>query len=282
LAAQFAHAVAQRGERCLYVALEESEEQILRNMRSIGLDLRHWEAAGQLRFYSARPTVYGLEMHLVMIHKLVQEFEPQLVIIDPVTNLTTVGNELEVKAVLMRLVDYLKTAQVTALFTSLTATSHDVEQSEVGISSLMDLWILLKMIETNGERNRGIYVLKARGMSHSNQIREFHLTDNGIQLLDIYMGSGSVVTGTARTAQEAKDRQAVLSRQLELTRKQRDLERKRALLEAKLRALQEEFAAEEAEVETMLKVAEQSEQVQLNAANTIAQQRGQDRSENGG
>jgi circadian clock protein KaiC len=281
-AAQFAHAGARRGERCLYVALEESEEQILRNMRSIGINLQSWVAAGQLRFYNARPTVYGLEMHLVMIHKLVQEFKPQLVIVDPITNFVSVGNELEVKAVLMRLVDYLKMAQVTALFTSLTSANDDIEQSEVGISSLMDLWILLKMIETNGERNRGIYILKARGMSHSNQIREFQLTDDGIQLRDVYMGSGGALTGTARTAQEAFDRQAALSRQLELTRKRRELERKRALLEANIRALEAEFAAEEEEVQAMLHVAQEAEQVQFNAADAIAQQRGRDRSDNGG
>ena len=280
-AAQFAHAAAQRGERCLYVALEESEQQILRNMHSIGLDLRRWVAAGQLRFYNARPTVHGLEMHLVMIHKLVLEFQPQLVIVDPVTNFTAVGNVLEVKAVLMRLVDYLKTAHVTALFTSLTTAPDEIEQSEVDISSLMDLWILLKMIESNGERNRGIYVLKARGMSHSNQIREFQLSDNGIQLLDVYAGSGGVLTGTARTAQEALDRQAALSRQMELTRKQRDLERRRALLEANVRMLQTEFAAEEEEVEALLNIAQENDQVQLNAANTIAQQRGHDLRGNG-
>ena len=222
-AAQFAYAAPQRGERCLYVALEESQQQILRNMRSIGIDLQPAVAAGLLHFYSARPTLYGLERHLVMIHKLVQEIEPQLVIVDPVTNFTTVGNSLEVRAVLMRLVDYLKTLQVTALVTSLTNAGDNVEQSEVGISSLMDLWILLKMIETNGERNRGIYVLKARGTAHSNQIREFRLTDKGIEVLDTYMGSGGVLTGTARIAQEAADQAARLSQQLELERKRRDL-----------------------------------------------------------
>ena len=222
-AAQFAHASAQRGERCLYVALEESEQQIVRNMRSIGLDLQPAMAAGLLHFYNARPTLYGLEMHLVMIHKLVQEFSPQLVIVDPITNFASVGDTLEVKAVLMRLVDYLKTLQITALVTSLTDASDNVERSEVGISSLMDLWILLKMIETNGERNRGLYVLKARGMAHSNQVREFRLSSKGIEVLDTYMGAGGVLTGTARTAQEAADQAAQLGRQIELERKRRDL-----------------------------------------------------------
>ena len=282
LAAQFAYAAAQRGERCLYVALEESEHQILRNMRSIGLDLQPAVAAGLLHFYNARPTLYGLEMHLVMIHKLVQEINPQLVIVDPITNLTTVGNTLEVKAVLMRLVDYLKMLQVTALVTSLTDAGDNVEETEVGISSLMDLWILLKMIDANGERNRGLYVLKARGTAHSNQIREFRLTSRGIEVLDTYMGSGGVLTGTARTAQEAADQAAQLREQLELQRKRRDLERKRALLEANIRALQAEFAAEEEEVNALLDLAQQSEQVQQDAAIVIAHQRGRDPKQNGG
>ena len=239
-------------------------------------------AAGLLHFYNARPTLYGLEMHLVMIHKLVQEFSPQLVIVDPITNFANVGDTLEVKAVLMRLVDYLKTLQVTALVTSLTDGSDNVERSEVGISSLMDLWILLKMIETNGERNRGIYVLKARGMAHSNQVREFRLSSKGIEVLDTYLGSGGVLTGTARTAQEAADQAVQLGRQLELERKRRDLERKRALLEANIRALQVEFAAEEEEVRALLDLAQQSDEVQLVAADTIARQRGHDPRHNSG
>lgn len=282
VAAYFADASAARGEPCLYVALEESAQQILRNMRSIGLDLGRWVDRGLLHFYNARPTVHGLEMHLVMIHKLVQEHRPRLVIVDPISNLTAVGSVVEVKAALMRLVDYLKTQRVTAIFTSLTSAAEPLEETEVGISSLMDLWILLKMLETNGERNRGIYVLKARGIAHSNQIREFRLTNNGVELLDVYMGSGGVLTGTARAAQEALDRTAALNRQLELDRKRRNLERKRALLEANMRALEAEFAAEEEEVQALLRVAEQSEQVQLEAADRIAQLRGQDWRDNGG
>ncbi|MFN8466678.1 MAG: ATPase domain-containing protein, partial [Caldilineaceae bacterium] len=281
-AAQFAHASAQRGDRCLYVALEESEQQIVRNMRSIGLDLQPAMDAGLLHFYNARPTLYGLEMHLVTIHKLVQEFSPQLVIVDPITNFASVGDTLEVKAVLMRLVDYLKTLQITALVTSLTDGSDNVERSEVGISSLMDLWILLKMIETNGERNRGIFVLKARGMAHSNQIREFRLGSKGIEVLDTYLGAGGVLTGTARTAQEAVEQAEQLGRQLELERKRRNLERRRALLEANIRALQVEFAAEEEEVRALLDLAQQSDEVQLVAADTIARQRGRDPRHNSG
>jgi circadian clock protein KaiC len=280
-AAHLAHASAQRGEASLYVALEESAPQILRNMRSIGLDLERWVDAGLLHFYNARPTVHGLEMHLVMIHKLVQEYAPKLVVIDPVTNFTAVGSEMEVKAVLMRLLDYFKTQQITVVFTSLTSVPDQLEHTDVGISSLMDVWILLKMIESNGERNRGLYVLKARGMAHSNQIREFRLTNSGIELLDVYMGSGGVLTGTARMTQEALDQSMLLNRQVELNRRRRNLERKRALLQANIQALQAEYAAEEEEMLAILDVAEQSERMQLDAADRVAEQRGRDRRENG-
>jgi circadian clock protein KaiC len=280
-AAHFAYASAQRGETCLYVALEESAPQILRNMRSIGLDLKSCVDEGLLHFYNARPTLHGLEMHLVMIHKMVQEHAPKLVVIDPVTNFTTVGSETDVKAVLMRLLDYFKTQQITAVFTSLTDVSDQPEHTDIGISSLMDVWILLKMIETNGERNRGLYVLKARGMAHSNQIREFRLSASGIELLDVYMGPGGVLTGSARMTQEALDQSTLLNQQMELNRRRRNLERKRALLQANIDALQAEFAAEEEEVLVLLDVAEQNERMQLASANRIAQQRGQDRRENG-
>jgi circadian clock protein KaiC len=251
LAAHLADATARRGERCLYFAFEESAPQIIRNMRSIGLDLQPWVDKGLLRFHASRPTLQGLEMHLVMMHKRINDFQPQVVIIDPVTNFTAVGNESEVKSALMRLIDNLKTQQITALFTSLTSATENIEQSEIGISSLMDTWLLVKMIESNSERNRGIYVLKSRGMAHSNQIREFQLTNEGIRLLNVYDGSAGVLTGTARLAQEAKERAEALIRQQEIERKQRELERKRHALEAQINALRADFSAEE---EEMLKV----------------------------
>jgi circadian clock protein KaiC len=259
LAAHLADATARQGERCLYFAFEESEQQIIRNMRSIGLDLEPWVKQGRLRFHAARPTMQGLEMHLVMMHKLIQEFQPQVVVIDPVTNFIVVANESEVKAALMRLIDHLKSRQITAFFTSLTSDADDLEQSEVGISSIMDTWILVKMIESNGERNRGLYVLKSRGMAHSNQIREFQLTSQGIQLLDVYQGTEGVLTGTARMAQEAKDRAEILERQQELERKQRELERKRDAVEAQISALRAQFAAEEDEIIKMISQMQKAE-----------------------
>jgi circadian clock protein KaiC len=281
LAAHLADATARRGERCLYFAFEESERQIIRNMRSIGLDLQHWVDKGLLRFHASRPTMQGLEMHLVMMHKHIQEFHPQTVIIDPVTNFSAVGNESEVKSALMRLIDNLKTKQVTAFFTSLTTDSSNLEHTEMGISSLMDTWLLVKMLESNGERNRGIYVLKSRGMAHSNQIREFQLTDNGIQLLNVYQGENGVLTGTARIAQETKERAVTLARRQEVERKKRELERKRQELEMQINALRADFVVEEEEMLKIIAQEQTAETVRLGDEELMKQRRGGDVGGNG-
>ena len=178
LAAYFADATCRRGERCLYLAFEESQAQIIRNMRSIGLDLEPWVDQGLLKFHAARSTLYGLEMHLAVIHKLTNEFQPSTVIMDPITNLSIVASESEVKSVMMRLVDFFKNRQITTLFTNLTHPG-ELETTTSGISSLMDTWLLLLSVESNGERNRIFHLLKSRGMAHSNQMREFLISDNG-------------------------------------------------------------------------------------------------------
>lgn len=276
MAAHFVNAAVTRGERCLYFAFEESERQIVRNMRSIGIELDPWIQRGLLQVHSARPNLHGLEMHLVMMHKLIKEYQPQVVVIDPITNLTTIGTQSEVKAALIRLIDFLKTQEITALFTSLTADQTQLEQTEVGISSLMDAWILLQMIESNGERNRGLYILKARGIDHSNQIREFHLTAKGIQLIDVYLGAEGVLTGTARLAQEAKERNVILTRQQEIARKQRELARKRQVLEAQIAALRTEFMVEEEEMEKMMAEAIGFETRLREDRNVLAQPRDSD------
>jgi circadian clock protein KaiC len=281
LAAHLADATARRGERCLYFAFEESEPQIIRNMRSIGVDLQRWVDKGLLRFHAARPTAQGLELHLLTMHKLIEAYAPHTVILDPVTNLTAVGNELEVNSILMRLIDHLKGKQITAFFTSLTSDLQNIESTEVGISSLMDTWLLVKMIEINGERNRGIYVLKSRGMAHSRQIREFVLTNHGIQLLDVYQGTEGVLTGTARMAQENKERAATVARRQEIERKQRDLERKRQALEAQISALRAEFGAEEEEVEKLIAEMQSAEQARTDVETVIREQRGGDQESNG-
>ena len=205
LAAHFALASGRRGERCLYFAFEESESQILRNMKSISLDLAPFVKRGLLRFHNARPTFYGLETHLAIMHKLIQDFDPSTVVVDPITNLVQAGNEREAMTMLVRLIDFLKMRNATTLFTSLTSPGSMEETSDVGVSSLMDTWLLVRNLEADGERNRGLYVLKSRGMAHSNKIREFIVTGEGVKLVDVYTGPGGVLTGSARMKQEAAD-----------------------------------------------------------------------------
>jgi circadian clock protein KaiC len=262
VAAHFAAAACRRGERCLWFAFEESASQIIRNMRSIGLDLEPWAKQGLLQFHVARPTLYGLEMHLLEMIRLVREYQPRAVVVDPITNFITAGSGLEVKAMLMRLIDYFKTERTTALFTSLTRGGSELEQTEVGVSSLMDTWLLLRDIESNGERNRGLYILKSRGMAHSNQIREFLLTGHGIELVDVYAGSaGGLLTGTARAVQDAQEKAGALARRQEVERRQRDLERKRRALEAQVTVLRADFEAEEEAVRQLAAEHQQDETV---------------------
>lgn len=247
LAAHFSLAACMRGEKVLYFSLEESPSQIMRNMRSIGIDLEPWIKKGLLKFLSKRPTFCGLESYLTTMHKEVNDFKPQVVIIDPISSFIVGTNEIEAKSMIMRLVDFLKLNQVSTFMTSLTGGGTDLESAGINISSLIDTWLLLRDIEIGGERNRGIYVLKSRGMAHSNQIREFVLTGHGAELLDVSVGPGGVLTGSARISQEAKEKSEQLLRQQEIERKQLELDRKRKALEAKIALLQAEFEAEEAE-----------------------------------
>jgi circadian clock protein KaiC len=202
LAAYFADATCRRGERCLYFAFEESEGQMVRNMRSVGLDLAPWLKQDVLRLHARRPTAFGLESHLATLHKLVNEFEPTVVILDPITSFLKAGTYAEAEGMLMRLIDFLKAREITALFTSLTLGGGVQEETEVGISSLTDTWILLRDTEVGGARNRAMYVLKSRGMAHSNQIREFLLTDHGIELRDVCVGQDGVLSGSTNHSRQ--------------------------------------------------------------------------------
>jgi circadian clock protein KaiC len=213
-------------------------------MRSIGLDLEPWVKQGRLKFHAARSTLYGLEMHLAMTHKLTNDFQPGTVIMDPITNLSIVASHNEVKSVLMRLVDFFKNRQITSLFTNLTH-SGELDTTTIGVSSLMDTWLLLLSAESNGERNRVFQLLKSRGMAHSNQMREFIITDQGIDLADVYLGPGGVFTGAARLQQEAQEKAAALAAQGELEHRRRVLHRKRQIIKAQVAALQAEIGAEE-------------------------------------
>ena len=248
IASQFVEAACKRHERVLFFTFEESASQLMRNMRSIGLQLEPWVKKGLLQFHATRPTHYGLETHLVTSIKLINAFKPDIVILDPINAFVTGDNQSEVKAMLLRLLDFLKMKRITAFFTSLTNAGGDAtEMTDVYISSLIDTWLLLRDIEIGGERNRGLYVLKSRGMEHSNQIREFKLTGHGIELVDVYVGTEGVLTGSARLSQETKDDAAQLARNQEIKGKQFGLARKREALEAQIQLLRSQFEAEEAE-----------------------------------
>ena len=245
LAAQFVQAACQRGERALYIASEQSSAEIIRNMRSIGIDLEPWVQHDLLRIHASRPGTYGLEKHLVTIHDVTTTFNPSVVVIDPITNFAVVGTHSEVKSMATRLIDDFKAREITAMFTSLTEGEGAAETSEIGVSSLMDAWLLLRNLESNGERNRGLYVLKARGLAHSNQIREFVLTDHGVQLLDVYVGPSGLLTGSARVAQVAREQAAAQERREKLQRKASELKSKRQQLEAQIERMRAEFTLEE-------------------------------------
>ena len=223
------------------LAYEESEAQIVRNMRSAGIDLQPWLDEGLLHIHASRPSSHGLEMHLVSVHKLVEEIRPAALVMDPISNLTAVGSASEAKAMLVRLIDYLKSRGVTALYNSLTAPDGTMERSEVGVSSLIDTWLLVRQLETNGERNRTLFVLKSRGMSHSNQVREFLITDHGIDLRDAYLGPHGVLTGSARLAQEARERDEDIRREEERARDEAQLAARKLALEAQLAAIKAEL-----------------------------------------
>ncbi|GAB3279007.1 circadian clock protein KaiC [Larkinella harenae] len=248
MAASFVHAACRRGERVLYFAFEESPQQICRNMRSIGMDLEAHTKKGLLEFQASRPTLNGLEMHLVTIHKLVKAFKPAVVVLDPITNLVTVGTLREVRAMLIRLIDFLQAEQITVLFTALSLNTIVDQQTDEGVSSLVDAWLLVRDIESNGERNRGLYVMKSRGMKHSNQVREFVITDTGVDLIDVYLGAEGVLTGSAREAQQLQEATGVALRDHAVTRKDREIERKRLVLESKIASLKEEFESVQEEL----------------------------------
>jgi circadian clock protein KaiC len=247
LAAQFVESACKRGEKVLYFAFEESPSQFMRNMSSIGIQLEPWVKKGLLHFHATRPTLFGLEHHLTTTIKLINKVEPQIVILDPIDAFIMGTNQTEVKIMLLRLVDFLKMRNITAFFASLTNAGENQELTDISVSSLIDTWLLLRDIEIGGERNRGLYILKSRGMAHSNQIREFRLTNHGIELLDVYVGPEGVLTGSARLSQEAKNDAEQLLRKQEIERKEFGLKLKHAAKEAQIVVLQSEYKEEESE-----------------------------------
>jgi circadian clock protein KaiC len=271
LAAHFIEAACARGERCLYFAFEESPAQIVRNMRSIGLDLQPRIDEGLLRFEAARPSLFGLEMHLARMYREIEEFAPAAVVLDPISALR--GESGDVHSMLLRVIDLLKSRGITAFLTNLLS-AEGMDKSDAGMSSLMDTWLSLVQLESNGERNRGIYVFKSRGMNHSNQIREYQLTSRGVKLVDAYLGGSGVLTGSARIAQEMVDAASAVRRAQDNERKQRDIQRKRAALERQIAELRAELESEEEEARKSLQHDEELEKRLQAEKRAMAIQRG--------
>lgn len=256
IAASFALSACQRGERTIYFAFEESKNQIIRNMRSINIDLEPYVKKGLLIFQSSRPSAHGLEVHLSLIHKTIDEFKPSVTIFDPITNFFVIGTEAEIRSMITRTIDYLKMNLITALFTNLSHAGQSLEQTDTTVSSLMDTWLLLRDVEIGGERNRVMYVLKSRGMAHSNQLREFRISSSGIDLVDVYTGPSGVLTGSARASLEAEERKESILREQEIDRKKREIERKRELLNREIEVLKARFETEKDEIEKSIQEGE--------------------------
>src|SRR5271157_4282162 len=246
LAASFARQACREGKRCLFFTFEESSSQVVRNMRSISIDLAPLVEQDLLRFHASRPSAGGLEVHLARMHRLVSDFEPEVAVIDPITNLRIIGNDSELRSTLTRMIDFLKGRQITTLLTSLTvSTKPSEDSSEVHISSLVDTWILVREIESDGERNRGLYILKSRGMAHSNQVREFRLTDQGIKLIDVYLGTEGMLVGTAREARMIRAEAVARERAYKAQKRQWRMVQRRAAVRAQIDVLNAELEAEE-------------------------------------
>jgi circadian clock protein KaiC len=245
VAATFADATCRRGKRCTYFSFEESPSQIIRNTGTIGLDLQQWVKKGRLQIHNVRPFYHGLETHLARKIQSITKFAPDVVILDPISGLDTTGTALEIKSALMRLLDWLRQKGITVMLTDLMMSGNALERADAAISSLVDTWLVLRDLESNGERNRGLHVLKSRGMASSNQVREFVVTDTGIKLTDVYIGPSGMLTGSARVSQEARERAERVSLSEEAERQQLALECKRAALEGQIAALRAEFSAEE-------------------------------------
>jgi len=252
-ASHFADAACRRGEKCLFFAFEESESQVIRNMRSIGIDLEQWVKNGLLIYHADRPTIYGLETHLSVMQEMINEFNPRAVIVDPVSNLNAVANNINVKMMLTRLLDQLKLNSITTVLTILTQGSQPYESTDVDISSLADTWIRLRDTESGGERTRGMYILKSRGMPHSNQVREFLLTDKGVDIMDVYVGPEGFLTGSARVFGEAQEKAKDAALEQDAQMKERILERKRKEMKARITEIRAEFKTQEAAIKESIR-----------------------------
>ena len=272
LAASAVDAACARGEPALFVSFEESPDQLVRNMRSVGIDLGRWVSAGLLRLWGQRATAFGLESHLAGIERLLDETTPGIAVLDAVGSLTHIGAQSEVTAAVAREVDMMKSRGITGILTSLTHEDRE-ETSSVDASSLIDTWLLLRNVESDGERNRLLFVIKSRGTAHSNQVREFILTDHGPELLDVSVGERGVLTGSARMTQVAEERAAEAERRGELERRQLDLARRSAEVEAQIALLREQLATETAELDRLVVEQSRGEDARAAARATLARRR---------
>ena len=264
-------AACARGERAMSFLFEESGAQICRNARSVGLDLARHVESGLLRFEAARPTLYGLETHLARMHRDIERFDPGLVVIDPISALK--GPATELQATLLRMVDMLKARGITAVFTTLRTDGGFDERGDLGLSSLMDAWIKLLDVEANGERTRTLYVIKSRGMSHSNQVREFQMSASGVRLVDAYVGPAGVLTGTARVVQEAREQAETLRRSQESERRKREVVRRRGAIERQMEELRASLEVAEEEEAVLLGEDESREAMLATERQSIIQRR---------
>lgn len=244
-AAFFAASVCDNGDKCLYLSFEESPLQIIRNMRSIGLDLAPLTKSGLLTIKTTPPGLYGLEMHLASIYRMIRSIRPQAVILDPISNLITIGTSLQVRSMLGRLINYMKTLQITIFMTDLAQSDTIYPTTEAHISSMTDTWFLVRNLEMHGERNRLLTIIKSRGMAHSNQVREFTLSDNGIELADVYTGSEGMLFGSARVLSDTQDKMRILDLEEELEIQQKEYGIRQKVLEAKIEAIREELLLNE-------------------------------------
>jgi circadian clock protein KaiC len=262
LSASIVAAACARGERALFVSFEESPAQLIRNMGSVGIDLGRWVDAGLLQMWSERATAYGLESHLGRLERLLDETSPSVVALDAIASLGSVGSSSQLRSAVARELDLVKARGITGVLTTL---AHEVVDgsSAVEVSSLIDTWLLLRNMESDGERNRLLFVIKSRGTEHSNQVREFVLTPHGPQLVEVTVGPSGVVTGSARLSLQSHERELAARREQDIATRRSELARRSAEVDAQVAVLKAQFAKETAALDRL--IAQESRQEDLNA-----------------
>lgn len=273
LGASFVDAACRRGERAIYVTLEESPAQVVRNMKSIGMDLGKWEKNGLLTFHATRALHQGLESHLTELQELVRIHEPTVAVIDPISALVSVGSEIDVKSMMTRMIDYFRFQGITTMMSNLATGGRSGEEASLAVSSMADTWLLVRVIEKNAERNNIIQVLKSRGMNHSRLVREFNFTKRGVKIVDAYVGLDGVVIGSARHTEEAKDRLRRKERQAEIEKKQESLSERRKAVDAQIARIKAEFKAEEEALAAEIEAQKRREALTQKAVDAVTTER---------